>query len=114
VDDVNVNGAAVHAIWSLHGLGLLDGADEKSLSVVVEALKHPAPGVRKAAVQTLPVGNAAVVQEILSSGVTQDSDLRVRLAAFLALSDAAPTAEVGKALFEAVQQPENIADKWVS
>ncbi|WP_188504337.1 PVC-type heme-binding CxxCH protein [Parapedobacter pyrenivorans] len=114
VDDVNVNGAATHAIWTLHGLGLLDGTDEKSLSVVIKALKHPAPGVRKAAIQTLPIGNAEVVQELLKSGVMQDPDLRVRLAAFLALADATPTAEIGKAIFDAVQQPENIGDKWLS
>ena len=114
VDAVNVNGAAVHAIWTLHGLGLLDGSDKGSLDAVTAALKHPAPGVRKAALQTLPVGNAAVVTEILNSGVTTDPDLRVRLAAFLALSDAAPTPEIGTALFEAVQRQENVADKWIS
>lgn len=114
VDAVGVNGAATHAIWTLHGLGLLDGSDDESLSVVVKALKHPAPGVRRAAVQTLPIGNADVVQEILQSNVTQDPDFRVRLAAFLALSDAGSTTEIGKALFEAVQQPENVSDKWVS
>ena len=114
VDDINVNGAALHAIWTLHGLGLLDGSDEESLSTVIGALKHPAPGVRKAAVQTLPVSDANVVKEILNAGVTNDPDLRVRLATFLRLSDATPTAEIGTALFDAVQQPENVADKWVS
>ncbi|MBK1438712.1 ThuA domain-containing protein [Parapedobacter sp. ISTM3] len=114
VDEVAVNGAATHAIWALHGLGLLDGSDESSISVVIEALKHPAPGVRRAAIQTLPATEPDVVQQLLASGVTQDPDLRVRLAAFLALSDAAPTAEIGSAVFEAAQQPENIGDKWVS
>ncbi|MGK6351941.1 PVC-type heme-binding CxxCH protein [Parapedobacter sp. DT-150] len=114
VDEVKVNGAATHAIWTLHGLGLLDGSDEKSLSAVVDALKHPAPGVRRAAVQTLPMDKPEVVQQLMASGVMQDPDLRVRLAAFLALSDAAPTAEIGKAIFEAMQQEENVEDKWVS
>ena len=114
VDAVNVNGAAIHAIWTLHGLGLLDGSDEASLEVVIGALKHAAPGVRRAAVQTLPVANADVVKEILNAGVIQDPDLRVRLAAFLALSDATPMDEVGAALVEAVKQPENVADKWIS
>ena len=114
VDEVNVNGAAMHAIWTLHGLGLLDGSDEKSLSTVVEALKHPAPGVRRAAIQALPVDKPEVVSQLLASGVTRDADLRVRLAAFLALSDAAPSTEIGKAVFEAVQQPENAEDRWIS
>ena len=114
VDDVNVNGAAMHAIWTLHGLGLLDGTDEESLAVVLDALKHPAPGVRRAAVQTLPVNRPEVVKQLLASGVTKDPDLRVRLSAFVALSDAAPTEEIGQAVFDAVQQPENVEDKWMS
>ncbi|MFC3198623.1 PVC-type heme-binding CxxCH protein [Parapedobacter deserti] len=114
VDEINVNGGAIHAIWTLHGLGLLDGSDEKSLQIVVDALKHPAPGVRRAAIQVLPVDKAGVVDHLIASGVTRDTDLRVRLAAFLALSDASPSAEIGKAIFESVQQPDNVADKWVS
>src|SRR3546814_3745235 len=50
----------------------------------------------------------------LTSGVTNCADLRVRLAAFLALSDAPPSVEIGKVIFEAVQQPENTGDKWIS
>ncbi|WP_257666374.1 PVC-type heme-binding CxxCH protein [Parapedobacter tibetensis] len=113
-DEVNVNGAAMHAIWALHGLGLLDGSDEKSLAVVIDALKHPAPGVRKAAIQVLPTGKPEVIQQLISSGVMSDDDLRVLLAGFLALSDAAPTVETGKVIFDAVQQAENVGDKWVS
>lgn len=114
VDEVNVNGGALHAIWTLHGLGLLDGSDEKSLSVVIGALKHPAPGVRRAAIQTLPLNRPEVVQQLIASGVTQDTDLRVRLSAFLALSDVAPSPRVGEILFAAVQQKENVEDKWLS
>lgn len=114
LDEVKTNGPAVHAIWTLHGLGLLDGSNEESLKVVLDALQHPAAGVRRAAVQTLPINHNGVVQQLITSGATKDADLRVRLAAFLALSDAAPAVEIGKAIFEAVQQPENIQDKWIS
>lgn len=114
LDEVNTNGPAVHAIWTLHGLGLLDGSNDESLKVVLEALHHPAPGVRRAAVQTLPLNHDGVVQQLIAAGATNDADLRVRLAAFLALSDAAPSDDIGKAIFEAVEQPENIQDKWIS
>lgn len=113
-DEVNTNGSALHAIWTLHGLGLLDGSDEASLSVVVDALKHPAPGVRRAAIQSLPVQQANIISKLLLADVLKDSDLRVRLAALLALSDAAPSVEIGKALFDAVQLDENTQDKWVA
>lgn len=114
VDDIQISGAAMHAIWALQGLGLLDGSDEKSLSVVLNALKHPAAGVRKAAIQALPSTHKQVVDHILSSGVINDPDLRVRLATFLALSDAEPTDAIGRALFTALQQADNVSDKWIS
>lgn len=114
IDAVNVNGAAIHAIWVLDGLGLLDASDEESLKAVITALKHPAPGVRRAAVQTLPTDRPDVLQQLMDSGVLQDMDLRVRLAAILALSEATPTKQIGQAIFDATQQPENVEDKWVS
>ncbi len=114
VDEINTNAAALHAIWTLHGLGLLDGNDEKSLSVVLDALAHPAPGVRRAAIQVLPVGSAPVVERLLASGVLNDEDLRVRLAALLALSDAPTDVAIGKALYQAIQDQENVNDHWVS
>lgn len=113
VDKVNVNGGAIHAIWTLHGLGLLDGADKESIAVVRNALKHPAPGVRKAAVQTLPKDRPDVIHQLIASGVLGDRDLRVRLAAILALSEAKSSPEIGKAIFDAVQLPENEQDKWL-
>jgi putative membrane-bound dehydrogenase-like protein len=113
-DEINTNGAALHSLWTLHGLNLLDGSDKKSLDVALKALRHPAPGVRKAAVQTLPVQKPEVAAEILKSGVLSDPDLRVRLAAFLVLSDAQPSEQIGKAVLDAVQEKENADDKWVS
>ncbi len=112
VDQVNVNGAAIHAIWTLHGLGLLSGEDRASTASVLEALNHPAPGVRKAAIQVLPK-NPEIIGQLISSGVLQDQDLRVRLAAMLAMADSSPSPQIGKAIFEAVQQPENEQDKWL-
>ncbi len=114
VDEININGGAIHAIWTLHGLGLLDGSDQESLDVVFGALKHPAPGVRRAAVQALPAGNPTVIDRFISDGLLKDKDLRIRLATLLAFSDAQPTPAIGQAVFEAIQDQENIADKWVS
>jgi len=114
VDAIRVNGAAIHAIWTLQGLGLLDGSDQESLDAVIGALKHPAPGVRRAAVQALPTGKPEIVRRLLSEDLLKDKDLRVRLAVLLAFSDAPPTADIGAAIFEAVQQKENTADKWIS
>src|SRR5690606_13151935 len=114
VDEINTNAAALHAIWTLHGLGLLDGSDETSLNVVLDALEHPAPGVRRAAVQTLPVQNGQVVDRLLASDVIKDQDLRVRLAALLALSEAPTDVAIGKALYQAIQDEENRSEEHTS
>src|SRR5690606_10253854 len=54
VDEIGLNSPAVHALWTLHGLGALDGSNKEALEVVKKALNHPAAGVRKNAVQVLP------------------------------------------------------------
>ena len=54
VDAVGTNGAALHALWTLHGLGELASTTTEAGRTAVEALKHPAGGVRKAAAMVLP------------------------------------------------------------
>src|SRR5690606_39911657 len=73
VDAINTNGPALHAVWALAGLGLLDGSHPQPLRAVMAALKHRAPGVRKAAVQALPVSMPEVVHALLNSGVDRKS-----------------------------------------
>ena len=114
VDDINTNGPALHAIWTLSGLGLLDGKDVRSLEVVLGALKHKAPGVRKAAVQALPVHIPAIARRLMASGVLDDPDNRVRLAAYLALTEAETTPEIGKVIFDAATHVQDIGDKWMA
>src|SRR5699024_1116348 len=104
VDDIHTNGPALHAGWTLSGLGLLDGNHPQCLAVVLEALKHPAPGVRKGAIQALPVDMPAVTAALLASGVLDDPDDRVRLAAYLALMDAGSSPDIGHAILAGATQ----------
>ncbi len=114
VDEVHTNGPALHAIWTLSGLGLLDGSDQRSLDVVLTALKHKAPGVRKAAIQVLPVDIPFVADRLLVSGILEDPDNRVRLAGYLALTEAKSTPTIGKMIFSAANDVRNTEDKWIS
>src|SRR5690606_20394281 len=114
VDAINTNGPALHAIWTLSGLGLLDGNHPQPLRAVMAALKHRAPGVRKAAVQTLPAAMPGVAHALLASGVLDDPDNRVRLAAYLALIDADGTTEIGKAIVNAASDSRNVGDRWLT
>ncbi len=114
VDEVGVNGGAIHALWTMHGLGLLDGSNQEATDAALAALNHPAPGVRRAAVQVLPIENHDVVNSLLASNTINDQDFRVRLATVLRLADATPSTDIGKAIYDAAQIEENIQDKWLS
>jgi len=112
VDDAGNNFAAIHALWTIDGLGALN-KDDNAAAVVTGALKHPAAGVRKAAIQILSKGHWTE-QEINQSEVLQDPDPGVRLAAILALVRITPSDETGKVLY-ALSLEENIKnDFWLS
>ena len=54
LDGIGLTPAAIHALWTLHGLGALDGSNADASNAVVAALAHPSSGVRRNAVQVLP------------------------------------------------------------
>ncbi|TWT79785.1 Trehalose utilization [Planctomycetes bacterium CA13] len=87
-DAIGLNVGAIHALWTLHGLGLLDGSHDASNRAVYRALKHPSAGVRRVAAQVLPTRTQSVA-EIFNSNLLRDPNRVVRLAALLALSDLA-------------------------
>ena len=117
VDAVGINGGAMHALWTLKGLGELDGPDAKtagsSYPVAVAALKHPAAGVRKAAAMVLPK-TAAAATAMLAASVLQDRDLHTRLAATLVLAEMPESADVAQALYRESQKADNYSDRWLS
>jgi putative membrane-bound dehydrogenase-like protein len=112
VDAIGLNGGVVHALWTLHGLGALDGSDQAALDVAIAALRHPAHGVRRNAVQVLPpipASSAAVV----ASGILADKELNVRLAAFLAVAALPANDPLGAALFAQGQSGEVNGDRYL-
>ncbi len=112
-DDLGMSPAAIHALWTLHGLGMLDGKDEEAYRVVVQALHHPAAGVRRAAVQVMPDTRWAN-QAILQSGILQDKDPQTQLTATLATAEMPASGGLGSKLFQMSEQPEVEQDAWLS
>jgi hypothetical protein len=112
VDEIGLNVGAIHALWTIHGLGALEGMNSEATAVAVAALKHPSAGVRRNAVQVLPADDRAVAA-ILSAGLIHDPDAQVRLMTLLALADRPPSDAAGKAIAEALGRPENASDKWI-
>jgi putative membrane-bound dehydrogenase-like protein len=109
-DAIGLNGPAIHALWTLHGLGLM--ADQEVIEATTAALSHPAAGVRKAAIQTLP-REAWVLSLFQQAGVLQDEDLHTRLAAILALAEFSPHDPAGAEVYRSCQREENMADHWL-
>jgi putative membrane-bound dehydrogenase-like protein len=110
-DDLGLNVGAIHALWTLHGLGALNGSGE-AVQTSRKALKHPSAGVRRNA--ALVQGNGSTTA-ILDAGLLNDADPQVRLAALLALAQM-PSADAaaGKALAGLLDNTDVMDDRWLA
>ncbi|MCF2491905.1 PVC-type heme-binding CxxCH protein [Dyadobacter chenhuakuii] len=111
VDEIGLNSPAVHALWTLHGLAVLDGSNAEALQVVNRALTHPAAGVRKAAASVLPKNEQSF--EMLQKGM-KDANLNTRLSVFVALITLPASEKVGEAVYQAALDEQNAKDPWLS
>lgn len=113
VDEIGLNGAALHALWTLHGLGAITSLTTSAGAAAVDALAHPAAGVRKAAAMVLPK-TVESATALAAAGLLTDPDLHTRLAVLLALADTAPSPEIGRLLYQAGANADNYTDRWLS
>lgn len=111
-DEIGINAPAIHALWTLHGLGLLKN-NPTAIAVAMGALKNTSAGVRKAAVEVLKELPSALTA-YQNAKVFEDVDLRVRLAAVIALADMKPSAEAFAVLNQMLLVKENTDDKWIN
>ncbi len=100
VDGLGLNPGALHALWTLDGLGLARGEDPAVENAVFAALGHPAGAVRRAALKILE-GHPGLPERILEGSLLADQDARTVRDALLALSAAEPSEEIGQALYKA-------------
>lgn len=112
VDAIGLNPGAIHALWTLHGLGLMTESHPMVVQTVVQALKHPSAGVRRNAVMVLP-RNLQGLHALLTQKCLKDGDAQVRLASLLALAEMPPDAEAARALVEVAQLPDTLSDRWL-
>ena len=111
-DEIGLNVGAIHAIWTLHGLGALDGKHENATQAVFAALRHPSAGVRRNAAAVLPATSSAI-DAIVSANLTRDREPHVRLAATLALADLPANPKSAKALLGMLSSSGNLTDRWI-
>ncbi len=113
VDEVGLAPGAVHALWTLHGLGAVKAANDKVMAAVEAALTHPSAAVRINALRVLPP-TGATTERILSAGALNDDEPRVRMAALLALSRTPPSRNAGAAVFGMLAERRNWNDRWIA
>lgn len=113
LDETGINAPAIHALWTLHGLGLLNGNNSEALMVAKKALTHASAGVRRAAVAVLK-NNSGALPAFQKATIFEDKDLRVRLAAVIAIADMKPSAE-GQAILATMKKNKtNKEDYWIN
>ncbi|MFT7170435.1 MAG: putative heme-binding domain-containing protein, partial [Paracoccaceae bacterium] len=120
VDGIGSDPRALHSLWALAGLGAFEtvtaGLTEEQMAeaedALVRALRHPAWALRRAALTLLPREEWAR-DLVLSSGILDDSQAKVRLAALLALSEMPASDEAGAAAFRALGLADAEDDRWL-
>ncbi|MDX2284580.1 MAG: ThuA domain-containing protein [Bacteroidia bacterium] len=112
-DALGLQPAAFHALWTLHGLGVLDGHHAAAAEAVRQALGSSSAAMRRAAVQTAP-RTPALAQTLMRSRLLKDPDPAVRLAAMLAMSELESQPDAGAYLYALSKDPSNVHDLWLS
>ncbi len=110
IDKAGLNPGAMHALWTLQGLGAL--GEPSSRSIATQALKHPAWGVRRAAATVLP-SDEETTRDLLQSRLLDDPEAQVRLATLLALASTPPDRAAGQAIAQAIRNPATAGDRWL-
>ena len=130
VDELGLNPGALHALWTLQGLGLIHENNQDVTEAMIRALYHPAPSVRRTALMILPRSHG-MLDEMLAAGFFPtrnapgemgytlplhdmfNADLKVRLEALLAVAEMPANSRVGRALAEMIMLEENANDRWL-
>lgn len=112
LDAIGLNPGAIHALWTLHGLGELADPKAPAVEAAIKALKHPSAGVRRNALMVLPHDDA-VAGRILEAGLLKDEDPQVRLAAFLAVSRMPASPAVAESVASALRRGAVDDDRWL-
>lgn len=96
--------AAIHALWTLEGLGELD------LDTHQKALLSPDTDLQRNAIRAL-TNNESAQQVFFDTALVTSRDLSVRLAAFIKLAHFPKNEVVGLAVEQLLKKPENRSDE---
>lgn len=112
VDGAGINGPAINALWTLKGLGELEGNNAQAQDVVEKALTHPSAAVRKNAARVIPK-NQAALDAIMAANLMEDPNLQVRKFAILAVSEMPASDAVSQKLLAISENADNAKDEYL-
>lgn len=107
-----INTTAIHALWTLKGLDALNGSNSQANQLVFKGLSNKSFGVKRAALALLPQSEMGS-KYLGESGLINDSDLQIRLAAILRAGELPETDALYKAMEKLSSDPINETDKWL-
>jgi putative membrane-bound dehydrogenase-like protein len=111
VDAIGLNPAAIHAIWTLRQLGVLEGpgVDPQALTTVQAAFAHPSAGVRMNAVKATP-RDAGTLARLAGSNLAADPAPLVQSAVLESLGEWPPSPEAAAIVIAMLAAPRTLAD----
>lgn len=114
VDEIGLNTGAIHALWTLHGLGAIPSLSQNNeiTKTLINAFKHPDSAVRNAAIQVLP-NDAHSAQALLAANLLYDKDLKVTLNTLLKFSETPINNAIENAIFQRLQTATEVDDRWL-
>lgn len=112
-DKKGLNAPALHALWTLDGLGAINSNNPEADKAVVNALSSGSYAVKKAAMALLPETTEG--SEILAaSGLLTDTDSQTRLAAILRAGELPESATLYTEIAKVSKDASNTSDKWLN
>ncbi|MDO6602240.1 PVC-type heme-binding CxxCH protein [Arenibacter palladensis] len=113
VDKSGLNTGALHALWTLKGLGALDGSNAAANEVVTKALNNSSYGVKRAALALLPATKES--SEILAqSGLLSSKDPQIKLAAVLRAGELPESNALYTEIEKLSKDEASTSDKWIN
>ncbi|HET8735258.1 MAG TPA: PVC-type heme-binding CxxCH protein [Pricia sp.] len=112
-DKNGLNAAALHALWTLDGLGALNSDNAQADQAVETALTSDSYAVKRAALALLPETMAGS-ETLAASGLLTDSDSQMRLVAILRAGRLPVTAELTSQMKDLAKDSANVNDKWLN
>jgi len=113
IDKSGLNAGALHALWTLNGLGALNGTNAAANEVVVNALTNSSYAVKRAALALLPLTKESS-ESLAQSGILNNSDPQIKLAAMLKAGQLPESNALYAEIEKIAQDDSSISDKWIN